>query len=85
MKAQQIARLSRRCFGEVEKIANDVKRYLKSQRVTGYTSEWLKATMPEEAAYNTLVKVVSEDLTIADLNRMERVSNNLPSSSLFTA
>ena len=40
-KAQQIARLSRRCFAEVEKMAADPGRYCKSKKITSYTFQFL--------------------------------------------
>ena len=72
-KAQQIARLSRRCFTEVENIAGNPQRYCKSARITSYTFKFLKASYTEESAFQMLSKVVSGELVIANLNKEIRV------------
>lgn len=72
-KAQQIARLSRRCFAEVEKMAADPGRYCKSKKITSYTFQFLKHSISEEDAYEILRKVVSGESVIAELNKKSRV------------
>ena len=72
-KAQQIARLSRRCFAEVEKMAADPAMYCKSQKITSYTFQFLKHSTSEEDAYDILQKVVSGERDIAELNKELRV------------
>ena len=72
-KAQQIARLSRRCFAEVEKMAANPGRYCKSQKITSYTFRFLKHSISEEDAYELLKKVVSGEKVIAALNKQLRV------------
>ncbi|XP_022777969.1 uncharacterized protein LOC111319468, partial [Stylophora pistillata] len=73
-KVQQIARLSRRCFTEVQKIAQNPARYSRSERITSYTFKFLKASTSEEEAYDVLKKVADGEKVIADLNKLSRVS-----------
>ncbi|PFX11608.1 Sentrin-specific protease 1 [Stylophora pistillata] len=68
-KVQQIARLSRRCFTEVQKIAQNPARYSRSERITSYTFKFLKASTSEEEAYDVLKKVADGEKVIADLNK----------------
>ena len=72
-KAQQIARLSRHCFAEVEKMAADPGRYYKSKKITSYTFQFLKHSISEEDTYEILRKVVSGESVIAELNKKCRV------------
>ena len=72
-KAQQIARLSRRCFAEVEKMAAHPGRYCKSQKISSYTFQFLKYSVSEEDAYEILKKVVGGEKVISDLNKQFRV------------
>lgn len=76
-KAQQIARLSRRCFAEVEKMAADPGRYCKSKKITSYTFQFLKHSISEEDAYEILRKVVSGESVIAELNKKSRSTASL--------
>ena len=69
-KVQQIARLSRRCFAQVQKMAENPARYCRSLRITSYTFMFLKASTPEEEAYDLLQKVVDGEKIIADLNKV---------------
>ena len=72
-KAQQIARPSRCCFAEVEKMAADPGRYCKIKKITSYIFQFLKHSISEEEAYEVLQNVVSGECVIAKLNRKYRV------------
>ena len=69
-KVQQIACLSRRCFAQVQRMAENPARCCRSHRITSYTFMFLKASTPEEEAYDLLEKVADEEKTIANLNKV---------------
>ena len=82
-KVQQIACLSRRCFAQVQRMAENPARCCRSHRITSYTFMFLKASTPEEEAYDLLEKVADGEKTIANLNKVRWEMLHSNDCSLF--